>query len=92
MKKHLEIESKYSASDIDCFAFKALALTLNPESFLYVESRDVYYVKSETEFLRYRMPAAGDLTKRAELTFKKKHSDNNNIVRRRKHRILLGFG
>jgi predicted adenylyl cyclase CyaB len=81
MKNHLEIESKYSAQDINLMEFKALASKLKPKSFLYVESSDVYYVKSETEFLRYRMPATSDSSKRAELTFKKKHSDNNNIVR-----------
>lgn len=81
MKKHIEIESKYSGADIDIYAFKALAMKLKPVSFLYVESTDVYYTKSETEFLRYRMAADGDKDRRAELTFKKKHSDNNNIVR-----------
>ena len=81
MKKYLELETKYSASEIDLFAFKALAMTLKPKSFLYVESTDVYYTKSETEFLRYRMSAVGDVSNRSEITFKKKHSDTNNVVR-----------
>lgn len=79
--KFLEIETKYDAGGIDRIKFKALAAAQNPTSFLYVESRDVYYVKSETEFLRYRMPCENDTTKRSELTFKKKHANGNNIVR-----------
>lgn len=77
----LEIETKYNGLDIDRVKFKVLATSLNPKSFLYVESRDVYYVKSPTEFLRYRMPQAGDVTGRQELTFKKKHVSANNNVR-----------
>lgn len=81
-KQFLEIETKYDASSIDRMQFKLLAETLSPKSFLYVESRDVYYVKSENEFLRYRMPQSGDTTGRSELTFKKKKQGaSNNIVR-----------
>lgn len=77
----LEIETKYDATEVDRVAFKMLAEKLKPTSFLYVESRDVYYVKSATEFLRYRMPPSGDKTRRSELTFKKKHVAGNNNVR-----------
>lgn len=80
-KKYLEIETKYEANDADRLKFKALARTLNPIDFVYVESRDVYYVKSKDEFLRYRMPAEHLKDPRAELTFKKKHVDGNNWVR-----------
>jgi adenylate cyclase class IV len=77
----LEIETKYDGDEIDRLQFKALAKTLNPSSFLYVESSDLYYVKKEDEtaFLRYRMPSGGD--PRAELTFKKKHTAKNNNIR-----------
>lgn len=77
----LEIETKYDATEINRVAFKLLAGSLKPKSFLYVESYDVYYVKSETEFLRYRMPPMGDSGRRSELTFKKKHISANNNVR-----------
>lgn len=83
-KEYNEIECKYSAEGIDREAFKDLARSLNPDSFIYVESNDVYYVKSENEFLRYRMPSENKLSgeeNRSELTFKKKHSDKNNWSR-----------
>lgn len=78
--KFLEIESKYDASEIDRIKFKQFARSLNPKSFLYVESTDIYYVK-DNEFIRYRMPDANDPTRRSELTYKKKHTQGNNVVR-----------
>lgn len=83
-KEYLEIEAKYSAEGIDRIAFKDLVRSLSPTSFIYVESNDVYYIKSENEFLRYRMPSENKLSgeeTRQELTFKKKHSDKNNWSR-----------
>ena len=78
-KKFLEIETKYDAENIERLSFKSLMMSLSPKSFLYIESADKYFVKSETEFLRFRMPPEGE--KRAELTFKKKHINANNNVR-----------
>lgn len=84
-KQFLEVECKYNAEDIDRIAFKDLVKSLNPKSFIYVESTDVYYLRAENEFLRYRMPAenkqGGEEEHRAELTFKKKHIEKNNWVR-----------
>ena len=81
----LEIELKYNADGIDRIAFKDLVKSFNPKSFIYVESRDVYYVRGEDEFLRYRMPSlntlSGDDEHRSELTFKKKHKEANNWIR-----------
>ena len=77
----LEIETKYDADSIDRKEFKKLMESLNPSSFLYVESEDVYYVKSDTEFLRHRKPPKYSEIKRSELTFKKKHVGANNNVR-----------
>ena len=83
--KYLEVEAKYNADDIDCIKFKDLTKSLGPKSFLYVESTDVYYLRAENEFLRYRMPSenrlGGDEENRSELTFKKKSMDKNNWVR-----------
>jgi len=83
--KFLEIECKYSADDIDRIAFKDLAKSLGPNKFIYVESKDVYYVRQENEFLRYRMASenrlAGEDEYRSELTFKKKHINQNNWIR-----------
>lgn len=84
-KQYLEVECKYNADDISRTAFKDLAKSLNPKSFIYVESKDIYYVRAENEFLRYRMPSenklGGSEENRSELTFKKKHIDKNNWIR-----------
>jgi len=83
-EKFFEIEFKFSADGIDRMAFKDLAKSLNPTSFVYVESKDIYYAKSENEFLRYRMPSENKQSgeeERAELTFKKKTVDQNNWSR-----------
>jgi adenylate cyclase class IV len=83
-KEYLEIECKYNADGIDRMAFKDMAKSLNPKSFIYVESTDIYYVRAENEFLRYRMPAenkGGVEENRSELTFKKKHKEDNNWTR-----------
>lgn len=77
----LEIETKYRADSIDRLKFKELAKNLNPKEFMYVESTDTYYIKSENEFLRYRASAENTKSKRSELTFKKKHAESNNLVR-----------
>jgi len=77
----LEIEVKFNADNIDRFIFKDLAKSLNPKEFIYVESTDTYYEKELNEFLRYRAASESSKSKRAELTFKKKHKENNNIVR-----------
>ena len=64
--------------------FKDLVKSLNPKSFVYVESVDIYYAKSKDEFLRYRKPSENKLSgeeNRQELTFKKKLSENNNWSR-----------
>jgi len=81
VKHYTEIELKFDASGIDRLEFKALAKSLNPTSFLYVESKDVYYVRGKDDFLRYRMPPESTSDKRAELTFKKKRKEANNVVR-----------
>ena len=84
-KQYLEVECKYNADDISRNAFKDLVKSFNPKNFIYVESTDIYYLREENEFLRYRMPSenklGGDDENRAELTFKKKHKENNNLVR-----------
>ncbi len=79
--EYLEIETKYSADDIDRLQFKELVDSFNPKSFLYIEGKDVYYVKGENDFLRYRMAVEHIESDRAELTFKKKKTDKNNNVR-----------
>jgi adenylate cyclase class IV len=79
-----EVELKFNADDIDIFAFKDLAKSFNPKSFIYVESQDIYYAKSENEFLRHRLPAQNKGTpeeSRSELTLKRKTVDQNNWKR-----------
>jgi adenylate cyclase class IV len=83
-KDFYEVECKYNADDIDRIAFKDLAKSLSPKSFLYVESKDIYYVRGDNEFLRHRLPAEnkiGTEENRSELTFKKKIKEQNNWKR-----------
>ena len=83
-KLYIEVEVKYNADGIERMAFKDLVKSLNPKSFIYVESKDVYYAKNENEFLRHRLPAENKGTaeeNRSELTFKKKTVDQNNWSR-----------
>lgn len=78
--KFYEIETKYRADDIERLAFKDLARTLSGVKFEYIESYDIYYTRGDNEFLRYRY-SEDKREKRAELTFKKKHNQLNNIIR-----------
>lgn len=80
-KKFLEIETKYDADEIDRLKFKILANSLNPTRFLYGEGTDVYYIKENDDFLRHRMAMVNSDDKRSELTFKKKSTDKNNMIR-----------
>lgn len=79
--EYLEIEVKFRADDIDRMAFKDLVRKLNPKEFLYIESTDTYFIREGDDFLRYRASAENTKDKRSELTFKKKHSENDNIIR-----------
>jgi len=80
-KEFLEIETKYDASEINRLDFKNLVESFAPQSFVYVESSDIYYINSAGLFLRYRMPAKNLNDSRAELTPKIKHIQQNNVVR-----------
>lgn len=80
-EEFLEIETKYDANEIDRLIFKNIANSLNPKSFTYIESDDIYYVNKDGLFLRYRMPAKNTGDARAELTPKIKHKNSNNIIR-----------
>ena len=79
--KFLEIETKYDANDIDRLEFKKLAKSFTPESFIYVESSDIYYINKDGLFLRHRLPMENSDSPRSELTPKIKHISQNNIVR-----------
>lgn len=81
MSTYLEVEAKYDASNIKTEDYLSLALSLRPISHLYVEGTDVYYVKSNDEFLRHRISASNIDDKFSELTFKKKSTDSNNNIR-----------
>lgn len=80
-KKFLEIETKYDANEIDRLRFKVLARSLNPTKFIYGEGTDIYFIKEAEDFLRYRMPMVNSEDRRSELTFKKKSTKNNNMIR-----------
>lgn len=78
--KFYEIETKYRADNIERLSFKDLARTIAGAKLEYIESYDIYYTREGDEFLRYRY-SEDKKEKRAELTFKKKHNQLNNIVR-----------
>ena len=76
----VEFETKYRVDDPKIlWDFKHLVETqLNRKDFIYVQSDDIYYVKSADEFVRYRF---SESDKRAELTIKRKTGTGNNIIR-----------
>lgn len=88
LDKHTEFESKYRVEPSDRITFKLIAEKLNPESFIYVEGTDVYYVNSEGDFLRYRKPTFG-MDVRAELTMKKKPKDAKNNIQRQELNLKI---
>jgi len=76
-----EVEVKFRIEESKLNDWKQLVENLDGvKSFLYVESDDVYYVKGN-EFLRYRS-SDNKRDKRAELTYKKKTTEGNNIIRK----------
>lgn len=70
-----EIETKYNAKKIKLKDFDTFCKSLNPVSEKQIGSYDYYYVKSETEFLRYRSGT------KPELTIKRKTKAQNNYIR-----------
>lgn len=76
----VEFETKYRIEDTKVlWDFKHLVESkLGQKDFLYVQSDDIYYVKTADEFIRYRF---SETDKRAELTIKKKTGNGNNIIR-----------
>lgn len=74
--KHREIETKYSADNIDMADFVKLVQPLNPE-WMMVSSYDDYFTNDKGEFIRYRYHDS-----MGELTIKRKTvgSNNNNRI------------
>jgi adenylate cyclase class IV len=67
-----EIETKYSANDIDLNKFVDLVSSLNP-NWIMVSSYDDYFTNPEGEFIRYRYT-----DQNGELTIKRKTKETNN--------------
>lgn len=80
LPEFVEFETKYRIDDPKVlWDFKHLVeAKLGQKDFLYVQSDDIYYVKTADEFIRYRF---SETDKRAELTIKKKTGTGNNIIR-----------
>ena len=78
----IEFETKYKMKPEDVHKFKRIVEEkfYDYNEFVYVESDDVYYVKGN-DFLRYRYNPR-NLNDRAELTFKTKLKESNNIIRK----------
>lgn len=76
--KFHEVEVKFRVDEKILNDWKLLVEKIEGlKQHIYTESDDVYYVKGD-EFLRYR---ASNREKRAELTYKLKTKNGNNIVR-----------
>lgn len=76
-----EVEVKFRVEEGILNDWKQLASTLEGvKDFIYVESDDVYFTK-ENEFIRYRF-SNNKKDKRAELTYKAKTTEGNNIIRK----------
>jgi adenylate cyclase class IV len=67
-----EIETKYSANDIDLNKFVELVSAMNP-NWIMVSSYDDYFTNQSDEFIRYRYT-----DQHGELTIKRKTTDTNN--------------
>ncbi len=82
MKEFIEFETKYRVDGSLLFDFKKLIedKLSHHDAFLYIESDDIYYTKGESDFLRYRF-SRSKKDKRAELTYKRKTQNANNILR-----------
>lgn len=81
LNKFTEFETKYKISDGNAqYDFKRLMEDEYKLSCLYVQSDDLYYVKGD-EFLRYRF-SDDKKVKRAELTYKAKKKNADNIIRK----------
>lgn len=70
-----EIETKYSADDIDMKDFVDIVDALHPE-WIMVSSYDDYFTNDKDEFIRYRYHDT-----MGELTIKRKTNDANNLNR-----------
>ena len=76
-----EVETKYRVEGALVYDWKQLVSGLEEESdFIYVESDDIYYTNGD-EFLRYRF-SNHKKDKRAEITYKSKVGETNNVVRK----------
>ena len=80
LPEFVEFEVKFRVDGGLVYDWKKLVSALpGITEFLYLESDDIYYVKDEA-FLRHRFTSS-DLSKRQEITFKRKIKDHNNIYR-----------
>lgn len=80
-----EFECKYRVDGIQLYEWKKIMKEQaeaqeDYKGFVYLESDDIYYTKGE-EFLRYRFSDEKKV-KRAELTYKSKTGEANNIIRK----------
>lgn len=74
--KFKEIEFKYDADNISLEKFLESVKAMKPNRWLTVSSYDQFFVKDDTDFVRYRYT-----DERGELTIKKKTTDKNNFNR-----------
>lgn len=78
MKKALEVEFKYNASEINLNSFKEFCMKREPDSYIMAAGHDHFYFKDQDPhgFYRYRVGAGIN-----QLTYKKKTVTENNYIR-----------
>ena len=88
MLDHLEIEQKYNASAISPESFRNFCSERAPLDSFVVSGYDIFYSHpaDTNSFFRYR-----EGYREAELTFKKKLSDDNNVMRIEHNLPLAGI-
>lgn len=76
--KQLEIEFKYSASDISLSGFETFCKNASPKKQIIASGYDYFYenAKDPDSFCRHRVGPDSN-----QLTFKRKKADNNNFIR-----------
>lgn len=79
----IELETKYRVEGDFLYTFKNLVQELpGLEEFIYVESKDVYYVNKNNDFVRYRF-SPNKTDKRSEITWKFKPVGALNNIKRK---------
>jgi len=91
LDKHLEFETKYRMDLGSLVMFKNIVSKESGlEKFLYVEGPDLYFIKPDGNFARYRKPIYGGDLERCEVTKKFKPLGAKNNNKRKELNVRVG--